>query len=124
MSEAKVSRYLGRIGLRKATGLDGISSQILQLTKPVIVQPITTFLNRMIKECNFPDQLKCARVSPIFKKKDPLDVQHYRPVSILLTVSKSLKDHLKSNSVNILIRFITHTCLLCEKVTVMGDRLS
>ena len=29
VSEDKVSKYLDRIGLRKATGLDGISSKIL-----------------------------------------------------------------------------------------------
>ena len=95
MSVAKVSRYLGWIRLRKATGLDGISSKILYLTKPIIVQPITTFVNRMIRECNFPDQLKFAQVSPIFKKKAPLDVQNYRPVSIFPTVSKILERSLE-----------------------------
>ena len=49
----------------------------------------------MIRECSFPDQLRCARVSPIFKKKDPLDVQNYRPVSILPIVSKILERSLE-----------------------------
>ena len=66
----------------------GISSKILHLTKPVIVNPITVFVNRMIQECEFPNPLKYARVTPIYKKKDPLDCQNYRPVSILPTVSK------------------------------------
>ena len=30
VNEGKVSKYLDRIGLRKATGLDGVSSKILQ----------------------------------------------------------------------------------------------
>ena len=58
------------------------------MTKPVIIPPITNFVNRMIRESKFIDVLKYARVSPSFKKKDPLDVQNYRPVSILPTVSK------------------------------------
>ena len=36
----------------------------------------------------FPNSLKQAQVIPIFKKKDPLDKQNYRPVSILPTISK------------------------------------
>ena len=37
---------------------------------------------------NFPDCLKQANVSPIFKKDDPLDKENYRPVSILPLLSK------------------------------------
>ena len=95
VSEEKVTKYLNRIGLRKATGLDGISSKILHLTKPVIVNPITVFVNRMIQECEFPNPLKYARVTPIYKKKDPLDCQNYRPVSILPTVSKNFERSLE-----------------------------
>ena len=90
VDESKVSGYLGRVGLRKATCPDNIASKILHLTKPVIIPPppVTNFINRMITECKFIDELKYARVSPIFKKKDPLDIQNYRPVSILPIVSK------------------------------------
>ena len=42
----------------------------------------------MIEEEVFPDQLKIARVAPIYKKKDPLDKENHRPVSILVAVSK------------------------------------
>lgn len=34
--------------------------------------------------------MKSARVRPIFKKNNPLDVSNYRPVSILSIVSKIL----------------------------------
>ena len=88
VEEAKISRYLGRIGLGKATGLDTISSKILHISEKVIIGPTTTLINRMITDKKFPESLKCARVSPIFKKKDPFDVQNWRPVSILPITSK------------------------------------
>ena len=88
VDEAKISRYLGRIGQRKATGLDTISSKILHLSEEVIVGPTTSLINRMISDKKFPDPLKYTRVSPIFKKKDPFDVQNWRPVSILPITSK------------------------------------
>ena len=39
----------------------------------------------------FPENLKLADVSPIFKKKDKTFVENYRPVSVLPTVSKILE---------------------------------
>ena len=50
--------------------------------------PTTSLINRMISDKKLPDPLKYARVSPIFKKKDPFDVQNWRPVSILPNTSK------------------------------------
>ena len=37
---------------------------------------------------NFPENLKLADVTPIFKKKDKTFVENYRPVSVLPAVSK------------------------------------
>ena len=36
----------------------------------------------------FPDRLKEAQVTPLFKKNDPLDKKNYRPVSVLTNISK------------------------------------
>ena len=42
----------------------------------------------MFENGYFPDDLKLAEVSSIFKKNDDLDKENYRPVSVLLNVSK------------------------------------
>ena len=44
---------------------------------------MTNVLNLLIKEGHFPDELKLAEVSTIFKKKDYLDKENCRPVSTL-----------------------------------------
>ena len=36
----------------------------------------------------FPDHMKCAEVSPIFKKEDNLNKKNFRPVSVLTGISK------------------------------------
>jgi len=42
----------------------------------------------LVNSCNFPDNLKQADVTPIYKKDGATNVKNYRPVSVLPTVSK------------------------------------
>ena len=45
-------------------------------------------INDPLSKCNFPDGLKFAEVSSLFKKKVTLIKTNYRPVSILVALSK------------------------------------
>ena len=45
-------------------------------------------LNNGIQDCIFPDKLKLADITPLYKKDDKTDKKNYRPVSILPVVSK------------------------------------
>ena len=49
---------------------------------------LTNCINKSIENGCFPDSLKEANITPIFKKNDPLDKSNYRPVSILPLLSK------------------------------------
>ena len=40
---------------------------------------------------NFPDELKIAKVIPIFKKDDPPLFKKYRPISLLPTIAKLIE---------------------------------
>ena len=44
--------------------------------------------NISLSNCEFPDKLKLADITPAFKKKNPLDKANYRPVSVLPPISK------------------------------------
>jgi hypothetical protein len=83
-----VSEQIDKIGLRKATGVDGISPKLIRLAKPALVGPLTDLINMSISSGTFPDRLKEAQVTPVFKKNDPLDKVNYRPVSVLTVSSK------------------------------------
>ena len=55
--------------------------------------PFTTnSVNLSIEKGCFPEELKLAEVSAIFKKKDDLDKENYRPTSVFRHVSKVLKE--------------------------------
>ena len=45
-------------------------------------------MNSSIERNEFPNELKLADVLPIYKKKDPLNKENYRPVSLLSHMSK------------------------------------
>ena len=48
-------------------------------------------LNLSLEEGVFPDGLKTAKVTPIFKAGDSNDVSSYRPISLLPCFSKILE---------------------------------
>ena len=61
---------------------------IIKLANKKICKDLANCINECIKQNKFPNELKIADITPIFKKEDPLDKTNYRPISILPTVSK------------------------------------
>ena len=54
----------------------------------VYTKELTTIINNCLKDGLFPNELKLADVSPVFKKDDDLTKENYRLVSILSHMSK------------------------------------
>ena len=49
---------------------------------------VTVYVNEALNTGSFPDSVTCAKVRPINKKEDTFDKRNYRPVCILLLLSK------------------------------------
>ena len=49
---------------------------------------MTECVNYTLKNGKFPDSLKNANITPVYKKDDPTDKVNYRPVSVLPLLSK------------------------------------
>ena len=52
------------------------------------MQRLTDLINLSVDSGAFPDRLKQAQVTPLYKKNDPLEKINYRPVSVLPILSK------------------------------------
>ena len=65
-----------------------ISSKILQKSANICSYTLKNSINHCLDRTFFPESLKCATITPAFKKGDPTSVNNYRPISILPTVSK------------------------------------
>ena len=68
-----------------------IPTKILKLAARTICIPLTDCINNCILNCHFPDKLKYADVTPVYKKYDSTDKIIYRPISILPSLSKVLE---------------------------------
>ena len=68
----------------KSPGYDEISLKVIKSIIYNIAQPLTDICYLSLKTGIFPDKLKTAKVSPIFKS-DTINklVNYYRPISIL-----------------------------------------
>ena len=66
----------------------GISISLLKDNSDICAPILTNIFNSCIKNGVFPDQLKLADITPIFKSVDSMAKKNYRPVSILNSVSK------------------------------------
>ena len=67
----------------KATQLGDIPVNLLKGTTDISVGILTSIINKSFENGRFPNELKQAEIFPIFKKKDNLDKENYRPVSVL-----------------------------------------
>ena len=64
------------------------------------VEPITVLINNSFYHGIFPDELKLARVVPIFKSGDSSNINNYRPISILPFFSKIYERLMYNNVFN------------------------
>ena len=87
-TEEQVYKILSNLDVKKSTGYDKLSSRILKVSAMQISSFLTHLINMCIDRCIFPENLKYAEISSIYKKKDRLDQQNYRPISILVILSK------------------------------------
>ena len=71
-----------------STGFETIPVKYLKLVSEYIGSPITNIINNCIKANSFPKMWKIARISPIPKVKVPTKPSDYRPISVLLVLSK------------------------------------
>ena len=72
-------------------GSDGISSYLLQKTIHNILEPLTNIFNLSFKQGIFPFCYKTAKVIPVHKQNDVMEMNNYRPISLLPVLSKMLE---------------------------------
>ena len=94
----------------KAAGYDSIPMSIIKESIQIISEPLAHIINLSIAHGIVPDQMKIARVVPLFKAEDPSLFTNYRPVSILPSLSKFLERIIY----NRILDYLTNLHILCD----------
>ena len=87
---------------KSSFGHDEISTKLLKQTINNITLPITHMINRSFITGIVPDQMKIAKVVPVYKSSERNSIKTYRPISLLTSFSKLLEKILYDKIMNFL----------------------
>ena len=73
------------------SGWDCVSASVVKATYCGFIEPLTHIFNLSLTQGVFPNELKVARVIPLFKSGNSMILSNYRPVSVLPVFSKILE---------------------------------
>ena len=76
---------------------------MLKISAMVTVKTLQQLFNQALTTGEFSSNLKNADVTPVFKESNPLNKENYRPVSVLLIISKVF-EKLIQNQINLHIK--------------------
>lgn len=74
-----------------SAGYDGIHIKVVKNSYKEILEPLTHVMNLSITQGFVPDCMKVAKVVPLYKSGESMQISNYRPVSILPLFSKVLE---------------------------------
>ncbi|XP_077987452.1 uncharacterized protein LOC144442054 [Glandiceps talaboti] len=96
---------ISKLNSRKATGQDMINPQLVKHSADIIALPLTHIVNCSLSHGICPNELKIAKVIPIYKKGSPTDVGNYRPISVLPILSKVMESIVNNQLINYLDKY-------------------
>ena len=76
---------------KASSGYDKISNNLLKVIKYEITSPLTDLFNKSMSQGKFPNAMKLSDVVPLHKSKCRKLPENYRPISLLITISKVLE---------------------------------
>ena len=97
--------------INKSTGYDDISFNVVKKCFGVLHKPLLHIFNLSLQTGIFPDKLKIARVTPLFKGGENCELGNYRPISVLPCFSKILEKIMY----NRLYKYLTDNSMLYKK---------
>ena len=87
----EIDTIIMKLASKKSSGYDHISNQMLKWLRSVITLPLSIIYNKSLQEGCFPNKMKLVEIVPLYKVGDESLSKNYRPISLLLTLSKILE---------------------------------
>lgn len=105
VSLIEMTNCIKKLKSKNSTGLDDIPVKIIKDCSPVLLKPLIHIINESFLTGVFPDDLKIAKVIPLFKKGNKHVIENYRPISLLSSVSKIFELILKNRITDFVTKF-------------------
>ena len=108
-SEIEVTNLVSTLNNSKASGPFSIPTDVFKMTKHILASPLTNIINLSFSTGIYPDNLKIAKVVPVFKNKGSiLQCNNFRPISLLSNINKIYEKLIYTR----LYKFLdTHNCI-------------
>ena len=87
----EIINIINKLPNKNSSGNDEISNVLLKKLLPSIIYPICIIFNDSLTSGKFPEFMKHADIIPLYKGKSKIETTNYRPISLLLTLSKVLE---------------------------------
>ena len=84
----EIKNHILALDVKKACGYDNMSIRLIKDACDFISTPLCHIFNMSLQEGKFPDALKIAKVTPIYKKGPKDAPGNYRPISVLPVIGK------------------------------------
>ena len=86
--EAEILHTTTNLKASTSEGYDNVSTKLLRQTVKEVATPLAHIVNLSLSHGIFPNDMKLAKIVPIFKNGNTKLFNNYRPISILPAFSK------------------------------------
>ena len=90
-TSSEILKLIDSLPNKNSSGHDNISNTMLKSLSQSIIVPLEIIYNKSIAEGIFPEDMKKADIVPLYKSKNRQECSNYRPISLLITLSKLLE---------------------------------
>ena len=99
ITEAEVTETILDLN-NSSPGYDEVPAIVMKQNIHALIKPLTYLINCSINKGIFPDELKIAKVIPIYKSGDKTSIENYRPISVLSVFSKVFEKIMYNHLIN------------------------
>ena len=111
LTDDEIKEALRSLKPNKSPGYDNVSSSVVNETSHIFFTSLKYIFNLSLQQGIFPENLKIAKVSPIYKKDEKFLLTNYRAILVLPCFSK-LQEYIMYNR---LFKYLSENSILYEK---------
>jgi hypothetical protein len=80
LSTQEMENIIKSLKPKNSYGYDEIFTEVLRMSSPFVISPLTRICDRSLSQGIFPDRLKYSEIKPLFKKGDKSNISNYTPI--------------------------------------------